>query len=111
MIGVPSTGVVIGLAVLAIVGRLFVPKLRAGKVKPAEKWEKAAIMKQLLALSEHENGLAATELPVRVSAPASRLKMQATKAPVQTTAKPKLAIGSKNQMSAKLQRSARAVRR
>jgi hypothetical protein len=110
MISVSSTGVVIALAVLAIVGCLFVPKLRAGKVKRAEKWEKATIMRQLLALSERENGLAATEPPVRVSAPASRLKMRATKAPVQTTAKTTLPIRSKNQMNTKLHRSDIAVR-
>jgi len=47
-------GVVIALVVFAIVLKTW-----ASKPKKAQKSEKAAIMKQLLALSEHENGIAA----------------------------------------------------
>jgi hypothetical protein len=47
-------GVVTALVVFAIVKKTW-----ASKPKKAQKSEKAAIMKQLLALSEHENGIAA----------------------------------------------------
>jgi hypothetical protein len=71
MIDISSNGVVIGLAAIAILVLALVAKLCTGKPKRAEKWEKAEIMKQLLALSERESNLAGTVPSVRLRAPAS----------------------------------------
>jgi len=51
-------GVVTGLAVLAILA-----KACPGEPKRAEKWEKGEIIKQLVALSERENGTSAIASP------------------------------------------------
>jgi Protein of unknown function (DUF2934) len=51
-------GVVTALAVFAILA-----KICAGKPKRAEKWEKAEIVKQLLALSERENSISPIASP------------------------------------------------
>ncbi|SRR6266436_6686213 len=59
-------GVVIALAVVAI----FM-KLCAGQPKKAKKGEKAEIMKQLLALSERENGTSAMASPPTRNLPSS----------------------------------------
>jgi hypothetical protein len=54
-------GVVTALAVFAILA-----KTRAGESKRVEKWERGAIIKELLALSERENSISAiTSPPVR----------------------------------------------
>src|SRR5215469_7108192 len=53
MMGLSSTWLMIALGVLAILVLMRVMKLFA-KPKRAEKWEKAEIMKQLLALSDQE---------------------------------------------------------
>ena len=73
MAGITPIGISIALAVLAI-GMLALVAIRwRGKPKPrAEKWEKAEIMRQLLALSEHENSLAA-------KAPSARAQARAPK--------------------------------
>ena len=76
MIGASSIGVVIATAVLAIAVLALVAKLLADKPKRAEKWEKAEIMKQLLALSESENSVLATTPSTRLRAPASGNGMQ-----------------------------------
>jgi hypothetical protein len=98
MIGISSIGVVIALAGLAIALLALFAKLWA-RPKPAEKWEKAEIMKQLLALSERENSLAATAPSARLRAPASRQAIRSSKAPLKaplkTTAKTSLPIRSK----------------
>jgi len=57
MISILCIAVVTALAVGAVLARKYVPK-----PKKAQKWEKAQIMKQLLALSENETGARA---PVR----------------------------------------------
>jgi hypothetical protein len=79
MIGLSTTEVVIALAALVIV-TLVLAKLFAGKPKRAEKWEKAAIVKQLLALSEQESGS-------RFPAPAARPMARSNQARLKTTAK------------------------
>jgi hypothetical protein len=71
MFGFASTGVVIALGV-ALVILLFV-LVDARKPKRVEKWEKAAIVKRLLDLSEQEDG-------VKRPASAPRLRTPATNA-------------------------------
>jgi len=95
MIGLSSTGVAIALAVLAVAVLALVVKLCVGKPKRAEKWEKAAIMKQLLALSERENSVATTAPSVRLRPPASKPGMRPSNAHLKTTAKTTLPNRSK----------------
>jgi hypothetical protein len=76
MMGLSSTGFMIALGVLAILVLMLVMKLFA-KPKRAEKWEKAEIMKKLLALSEEEEKR-------RLAAPVTRAKAQ----PVRPAARP-----------------------
>lgn len=57
-------GVAVVLAVAAVIA-----KVRAGKPKKAEKWEKAQIVKRLVALSENENR--ASGISSQTSAPHS----------------------------------------
>lgn len=94
MIDLSSTWLLVALGALAILVLLLVMRLFPAKPKRAEKWEKAEIMKQLLALSEEEENR-------RLAAPASRAKAQPTRpaarptpAPVKASAKtaPKVAI-------------------
>ena len=59
MISILWIAVVTVLAVGVILARRYVPK-----PKKAQKWEKAQIMKQLLAMSENETG-ASTVVPAR----------------------------------------------
>lgn len=67
MVSLLFIGVVTALAVVAIL-----VKICAGGPKKAEKWEKGEIIKQLLTLSERENGIsAATSPPARSLRPAS----------------------------------------
>jgi hypothetical protein len=54
----------------------LVAGLCARKPKRAEKWEKAAIMKQLLALSEQESTVAGPAPSVRLRAPAATPAMR-----------------------------------
>ena len=95
MMGFSSTGIVIALAVLAIAVLALVAKLWTSKPKRAEKWEKAAIMKQLLELSERENGLVPATPSVRSRTPVSRERMRPGNARLKTTAKTALPIRSK----------------
>jgi hypothetical protein len=95
MIAIPSTAVVIALGALAVVLLALLAKLCLGKPKRAEKWEKAQIMKQLLALSERENGLARTASSVRMRPPASRPAMRPGNAHLKATAKTTLPNRSK----------------
>ena len=69
--------VVTALAVGVVVAQKYVPK-----PKKAQKWEKAQIMKQLLAMSEHETG-ASTIAPAR-----SQTSAKPGKRPVKFTPKP-----------------------
>jgi hypothetical protein len=87
MIGLSTTEVVIALATLVIV-MLVLAKLFAEKPKRAEKWEKAEIMKQLLALSEQESG-------GRLPAPAVRPVARSNQARLKTTGKATLPARAK----------------
>jgi hypothetical protein len=91
MFGVSFVGVGIALALVAIATFFVMPKLRAHKPKRPEPWEKAAIMKQLLARSEGEANLAATSPSARSRASASG----PSNAQLRTTAKTTLAMRSK----------------
>jgi hypothetical protein len=95
MIAIPSTGVVIALGALAVAVLALFAKLCLGKPKRAEKWEKAEIMKQLLALSERENNMARTAPSVRMRPPASRPTMRPGNAHLKATAKTTLPNRSK----------------
>ncbi len=64
MVSIVIIGVVIAVAMFAILA-----KSHGGGPKRAEKWEKAAIMKQLLALSDRESGVSAIAPAVRSRAP------------------------------------------
>src|ERR1700756_5055009 len=77
MIGLLSTEVVLALAVAAIALLALVVLLFRRKPKRAEKWEKAEIMKQLLALSEEEEkNRAAQAMRARTQAPLAKASMQ-----------------------------------
>jgi hypothetical protein len=87
MIDLSTTEVVIALAALVIV-TLVLAKLFAGKPKRPEKWEKAEIMKRLLALSEQESGS-------RLPAPAARPVARSSQARLKTTGKATLPARAK----------------
>ena|ERR1700746_1672241 len=77
MIGILSTEVMLALAVAAIALLTLVAVLFPRKPKRAEKWEKAEIMKQLLALSDQEEkDRAAQAMRVRTQAPLAKPAMQ-----------------------------------
>ena len=71
----------VALGALAILVLLLVMRLFPSKPKRAEKWEKAEIMKQLLALSEEEENR-------RLGAPVSRTKAQSARPAARTTPAP-----------------------
>jgi FtsZ-interacting cell division protein ZipA len=54
--------VIIGIGIIVALFAILA-KIWGSKTKKAEKWEKAEIMKQLLALSEGENGSSAISAP------------------------------------------------
>lgn len=54
--------------VIALAGFVIVLKTCTGRPKKAQKWEKADIMKQLLALSERESSIVASA-PARAQTP------------------------------------------
>ena len=95
MIGFSPTEIVIALGALAVVALLLATILGTRKPKRVEKWEKAEIMRQLLALSEAEMGAAAATPSVRMSAPASKPAMRSGSAPLKATAKTTLPSRSK----------------
>ena len=72
-------GVVIAVAVVAILTKLF-----AGAPKKAKKGEKAEIMKQLLALSEHENSPSAIASPPTRKPPSSARSDTSRRGPEQS---------------------------
>jgi|SRR5579864_7659965 hypothetical protein len=69
MFGFSLTGVVIALAAVSAV--LIFLVIDARKPKRVEKWEKAAIVKQLLDLSEQEEGLKLQSSAPRPRTPAT----------------------------------------
>jgi len=77
MISILCIAVVTALAVGVVLARKYAPK-----PKKAQKWEKAQIMKQLLALSENETGASAVA-PAR-----SRNSAKPGVRPVKFTPKP-----------------------
>ncbi len=77
MISILWIAIVTALAVGVVLARKYVPR-----PKKAQKWEKAQIMKQLLAMSEKESG-APTVAPAR-----SRTSAKPGKRPVKFTPKP-----------------------
>jgi hypothetical protein len=70
MFGISST--VIALGVMTISALVLLMALATRKPKRAEKWEKAEIMKQLLALSEQEAVGRQAATAVRARTPVSR---------------------------------------
>lgn len=94
--GITSVGISAGLAVIAI-GLLSLAAIRWGR-KPkerAEKWEKAEIMRQLLALSERENSLAGKAPSARVQTRVPKPHSRASNVRPKTTAKITLPSRSK----------------
>ncbi len=67
MISILCIAVVTALAVGAVLARKYVLK-----PKKAQKWEKAQIMKQLLAMSEHETGAPAPARSLTSAKPGTR---------------------------------------
>ena len=94
MFGISSN--VIALGVMAIAALVLLVAVATRKPKRAEKWEKAQIMKQLLALSERENSVAVTAPSVRLRAPASRPGMRPGNAHLKASTKTTLPSRSKN---------------
>jgi len=87
MTGISIAGVGVALVMLAIAVFARAPK-RRGKPKRAERWEKAEIVRQLLALSELENRrAAATASSLRFCAPRSTLGIRPSHANLKATAK------------------------
>lgn len=64
MINIPIIGVASALLICATLVKVF-----ADQPKKVDKSQKGEILKQLLALSEHENKTSATTSPVRVRTP------------------------------------------
>jgi hypothetical protein len=96
MAGITPIGISIALAVLAI-GMLALVAIR-WRSKPkqqAEKWEKAEIMKQLLALSESENDLAVRPPSPRLRASAAKRCVRTGNPSLKTSQRTKLPIRSK----------------
>lgn len=97
MADISSTGVMLVLSALAVVALALIAMLFPRKRKRPEKWEKAEIMKQLLALSEREEGLqrpAPTAVRVRSSATARGAVRPAT-SPLKATTKAAMPARSK----------------
>ena len=72
MIDITPIELRVALAVLAIAVLVIVAKMSRAKPKRAEKWEKAAIMKQLLTLSEQEEKRKAAAAAERLRAQTAR---------------------------------------
>jgi hypothetical protein len=79
MIDISSIRLILALAGLGIAGLAFVMKCTR-KPKRAEKWEKAQIMKQLLALSEQEANRVPGARSVRLRPPVSKPAMRPSNA-------------------------------
>lgn len=95
MVGNLPSPIVLALAGCAILTLALVAKLSTRKPKRAEKWEKAEIMKKLLALSEQDAGLATASSSVRLRAPASKPAMRPGNAHLKATVKTTLPARSK----------------
>jgi hypothetical protein len=97
MMDISSTGVVLVLAALAVVVLALAAMLFGRKPKRAEKWEKAEIMKQLLALSEREESRQRpAPAAVRMRTPVTaRTATRPPTSPLKTTAKAAMPARSK----------------
>jgi hypothetical protein len=87
--------VLLALAGCAILALALVAKFLGRKPKRAEKWEKAEIMKKLLALSEQDTALATGAASVRMRAAVSKSTMRPTNAHLKATVKTTLPSRSK----------------
>lgn len=86
MIDIASSELRIAVGVLAIAVLVIVAKLFRTKPKRAEKWERAEIMKQLLALSEREAKAAtAQSARAQVSVPSRGMRPTSVKATTKTS--------------------------
>ena len=97
MFGISPTSSAILLAALAIAlfaALLMIRRAQQPKKRP-EKWEKAAIMKQLLAMSEREEYFAAKSASMRRRQPASRPGMRPSPASIKAASKATVASRSK----------------
>ena len=94
MMDLSSTGFMIALGVLAILVLMLAMKLFA-KPKRAEKWEKAEIMKQLLALSEQEEKRSLAASVPRTRTQPSRVATRPTSAPVKASTKVAIPVRAK----------------
>jgi len=96
----PTTFVIVVAALAALT--LAVLLLASRKPKRAEKWEKAAIMKQLLALSEREESMqrmkqamsARTAKPQPAMRQGAAASSKSTKLPATPPSKPKVNIAA-----------------
>jgi hypothetical protein len=82
MISIWLIGVATALVICATMAKVF-----SDHPKKAEKSQKAEIIKQLLALSEHENRISATPSSVRLRAPLSNQGTRPGNAPRKTATK------------------------
>jgi hypothetical protein len=71
MISIPLIGVASALVICATIVKVF-----ADQPKKADKSQKGAILKQLLALSEHESRISTTASSVRSRTPVSKVSNQ-----------------------------------
>jgi len=76
MYDIASLRLVIALAGVGVAALALLLKLFARKPKRAEKWEKAEIMKKLLALSEQDPALASAAPSVRLRATTTKSGMR-----------------------------------
>lgn len=96
MVGNLPSPVVLALAGCALLALALVAKWSKRKPKRAEKWEKAEIMKKLLALSEQDAGLATAAPSVRLRAPAAKPAMRPGNAHLKASVKTTLPARSKS---------------
>jgi len=82
MISIPLIGAATALVICATMVKLF-----ADQSKKANKSQKGDILKQLLALSEHENSVSAMASSARSRAPLSNQGTQPSNGPRKTAAK------------------------
>lgn len=87
MVDISSPAITMALGALAI-GLLVLLAIRLrGKPKRAEKWEKAAIMRQLLALSEQEQAMKQGKPVARTPVPARKVVARSGNLPVNARTK------------------------
>ncbi len=95
MVGNLPSPIMLALAGCAILALALVAKFSTRKPKRAEKWEKAEIMKKLLALSEQDAGMPTAAPSVRLRRPASKPAMRPGNAHLKASVKTNLPARSK----------------